>query len=107
MNYNMILTDKPPDLSLTDNVSGWDKLAGTGSINERCIACPKNTETEYIPGIQHLLGFGSLLADRESQRAISRSASSSVILLRNFHSRSECHEDGLQCGTSLFATRLS
>lgn len=28
MNYNMILTDKPSDLSLTDNVSGWDKLAG-------------------------------------------------------------------------------
>jgi hypothetical protein len=29
MNYNTVLTDKPSDLSLTDNVSGWDKLAGT------------------------------------------------------------------------------
>ena len=28
MNYNTVLTDKPFDLSLTDNVSGWDKLAG-------------------------------------------------------------------------------
>jgi pimeloyl-ACP methyl ester carboxylesterase len=33
MNYNMILTDKPSDLSLTDNVSGWDKLAGKSHLS--------------------------------------------------------------------------
>lgn len=36
---------------------------------------PKNTEAEYILDILHVLGSGSLLTDRESQRAISRSAS--------------------------------
>jgi pimeloyl-ACP methyl ester carboxylesterase len=33
MNYNMMLTDKPSDLSLTDNVSGWDKLAGKSHLS--------------------------------------------------------------------------
>jgi hypothetical protein len=28
MNYNTVLTDKPSDSSLTDILSGWDKLAG-------------------------------------------------------------------------------
>jgi hypothetical protein len=56
------------------------------AIRGACI--PKNTEAEYIPDILHVLGYGSLLTDRESQRAISRSASWLVILLRNFHSRS-------------------
>lgn len=32
MNYTMILTDKPSDLSLTNNVSGWDKLAGKSQM---------------------------------------------------------------------------
>jgi hypothetical protein len=28
MDYNTVLTEKPSGLSLTDNVSSWDKLAG-------------------------------------------------------------------------------
>ncbi len=61
----------------------------------------KNAKAKDMLDILHVLGSGSLLTDRESLRDISRSASSLVILLRNFHQRRECSEDGLQVSTHL------
>src|SRR5947209_13500078 len=70
---------------------------------DTCTSPAKNTEAKYLPDIRQVPGSGSLLTDRESLRAIRRSASWLVIRLRNFHPRSRYNEDGLQLGTSHFS----